>query len=661
MKHLHSIRFINVFLLCIFVSLPGMVLADTYIINNINENTVWSISGSPYVLTGKIHVYQNVSLTIESGVEVRFNRRAELIIGGELKAVGASDSFIKFTSNSATPLKGDWIYINFVNTAVPATYQSNFEYDYDNNQILLNYISGSILEYCIIEYADIGINCLEINPCIKNNIIRNCYTGVSINSYHADTYIPTDIEKWLYFYGNTVEKCKEGLVLITRGNHHAIISGNTFQENEQSGITSPSRNDGGHRTWSSGMMLFNNQFINNTKQALMIDGYTIYAAPPFVFLEHNNITYNGKGVQVLGHLVALHNYICNNRLLSSLDPYRYQPSFFNGAGLDLGGPAAYLFKNTIQQNGVDTGGHGDGIYLQTSDFHWDDLNTFIIRHNILGNSVWDQFDIYIEPDNACSWSKELEVDARDNYWMTSNPSDAIYDSQDDACAGTAYYEPFNGPLVIPMPLPAHPTLLSPENYSEFERPSRYPPTGFTSINFSWAPAPEATKYLLCTYGYAYLGSGANNIVEVTDGTSADIAFYTYHNDGDYLVHWFVVAGNETGWGLPSEIKHIAMVKAETTNTNDEVSQNDSSDGEEGGGCFIENVANGSSMVSHVKIMREFRDRILLQGKAGRTFIKLYYTCSPHIDKFIFKHDKLRLIVRLSLLPFVGMSWVALNF
>lgn len=80
----------------------------------------------------------------------------------------------------------------------------------------------------------------------------------------------------------------------------------------------------------------------------------------------------------------------------------------------------------------------------------------------------------------------------------------------------------------------------------------------------------------------------------------------------------------------------------------------------GGGCFIATAAYGSLMAPHVRILRNFRDRFLLGNNAGDSFVHLYYTFSPPIADFIAKHDSLRALVRISLLPVVGMSWVALK-
>ena len=76
-------------------------------------------------------------------------------------------------------------------------------------------------------------------------------------------------------------------------------------------------------------------------------------------------------------------------------------------------------------------------------------------------------------------------------------------------------------------------------------------------------------------------------------------------------------------------------------------------------CFIATAAYGSPMEPHVNILRAFRDRILLVNAIGQGFVCLYYKYSPPIANFIANHDSLRTI-RVSLLPVVGVSWIALK-
>jgi hypothetical protein len=80
----------------------------------------------------------------------------------------------------------------------------------------------------------------------------------------------------------------------------------------------------------------------------------------------------------------------------------------------------------------------------------------------------------------------------------------------------------------------------------------------------------------------------------------------------------------------------------------------------GGGCFIATAAYGSSMESHVKALREFRDHFLLTNPVGKVFVGFYYTYSPPVADLIASHDTLRACVRFSLIPLVGMSWMTLN-
>lgn len=78
------------------------------------------------------------------------------------------------------------------------------------------------------------------------------------------------------------------------------------------------------------------------------------------------------------------------------------------------------------------------------------------------------------------------------------------------------------------------------------------------------------------------------------------------------------------------------------------------------GCFIATAAYGSVMHPHVKILREFRDRVLLSHRAGKGFVDLYYSWSPSMADFIAGHAMLRQIVRVGLLPVIAASWVVLN-
>ena len=85
-----------------------------------------------------------------------------------------------------------------------------------------------------------------------------------------------------------------------------------------------------------------------------------------------------------------------------------------------------------------------------------------------------------------------------------------------------------------------------------------------------------------------------------------------------------------------------------------------SSGGGGGGCFIATAAYGSYAAPCVMILREMRDRFLLTNSIGKSLVSLYYKYSPPLADFIANHDNLKMVVRLSLLPLVGVSWIALK-
>ncbi|MDW7773785.1 MAG: delta-60 repeat domain-containing protein [Desulfobulbaceae bacterium] len=77
-------------------------------------------------------------------------------------------------------------------------------------------------------------------------------------------------------------------------------------------------------------------------------------------------------------------------------------------------------------------------------------------------------------------------------------------------------------------------------------------------------------------------------------------------------------------------------------------------------CFIATAAYGSFMHAHVQLLRSFRDQYLVTNVPGRMFVELYYRYSPPIADVIAGSPALREIVRLLLLPLVGMSWLVLQ-
>ncbi|MBN2699445.1 MAG: dockerin type I repeat-containing protein [Bacteroidales bacterium] len=103
---------ISVFLF-ILVVIPFTLVAQTNISGTISNNTTLTVANSPYIVTDHLNVNAGVTLTVESGVELRFNSGKYLQVFGTLTA-----NNVTFTANeSANP--GFWpgIYVSYENNA----------------------------------------------------------------------------------------------------------------------------------------------------------------------------------------------------------------------------------------------------------------------------------------------------------------------------------------------------------------------------------------------------------------------------------------------------------------------------------------------------------------------------------------------------------------
>ncbi len=77
-------------------------------------------------------------------------------------------------------------------------------------------------------------------------------------------------------------------------------------------------------------------------------------------------------------------------------------------------------------------------------------------------------------------------------------------------------------------------------------------------------------------------------------------------------------------------------------------------GDEGssGACFIATAAYGSYLDPNVKVLRDFRDKVLMRSTAGRSVVQFYYANSPLIADYIARHESARTATRFALTPLI---------
>ena len=174
----------------------------------ISANTTWTLANSPYVVTSSVTVNNNATLTIEPGVQVRFNVNTGLTIGsgtaGILKAQGTTTAPITFTSNSATPAPGQWNGIAFTLTT-----------------------AASILDRCVIEYGGAGINDTNVRVNSSTPTIQNC----TIRSSDGHGIFVTGANVRPILLGNAVTANGRYPLRLQIDAFPTSFSGNTFTAN----------------------------------------------------------------------------------------------------------------------------------------------------------------------------------------------------------------------------------------------------------------------------------------------------------------------------------------------------------------------------------------------------------------------------------------------
>lgn len=179
----------------------------------------WIKSDGIVLLTDNVLVEIGKTLIIDPGVEVRVDPGFYLKIQGAIVARGTPDEKIIFTSSNDVKTKGDWSKIWF-NNATPVVFDSNE-----------NYISGSIMEYCNIEFAVEGVLLNGVSVIIDNcNITNNTNSGISIsgnsntNSLIRNCIIDNNssgisitgetVFKFSKIYNNIIRNCENGFISV---------------------------------------------------------------------------------------------------------------------------------------------------------------------------------------------------------------------------------------------------------------------------------------------------------------------------------------------------------------------------------------------------------------------------------------------------------------
>lgn len=360
-----------VFALVLITSTFTLVSADpgTEVGGPIISNTTWDLAHSPYIVVASIEVWEGVTLTIKPGVTVRFNSAKKMQVNGSLIARGTEGQPITFTSNQLSPAPGDWGSIEFTNTAVTTTMDAEG-----------NYISGSILQYCIVEYGGanaesaIHVYSLLINHCIvRNNDARGIYnegTADALSRIANNTVNGNLTSSTCVAYGGGVYA------------NHSTVTKNAIRENSAKGSYDYGCGSYGGGVYVSNSTVTNNTVIGNSATGLYGYGGGISADESMVMdntISGNSSRYHG------GSIYAINSMVSNNTVVNNDD-----------GAINARCSRKYA-KTTVNGNTV-SGNAGDGI-IAVCGYHphyYSDYGEITVDNNIVSDNNGDGIDAYAD-------------------------------------------------------------------------------------------------------------------------------------------------------------------------------------------------------------------------------------------------------------------------
>jgi hypothetical protein len=180
------------------------------------------------------------------------------------------------------------------------------------------------------------------------------------------------------------------------------------------------------------------------------------------------------------------------------------------------------------------------------------------------------------------------------------------------------------------------------------------------IKLQWdaSTEPDLDHYVIY-WGIDFDPPYGYNSEDKGDFIDKDTTTYTVTGLSDDKTYYFAAKAFNAE-GMKSDYSNIVSSTDDPYEVVTEQGPPPSGSGAGGGGCFIATAAYGSNMDRHVTILTKFRDRHLVTNPIGRSIVDAYYTLSPPVASYLYKHPFEKAIVRYALIPITGIAYLSLS-
>lgn len=207
-------------------------------------------TGAIYDVLGALYVGSGATLTIPSGVTLRFHMNTPFIADGVLNVQGTTVDPVVFTSAKAVPARGDWAGINLK-------------------------ANGSVVDHAVIEYGVTNIHIVGVTGAVRNSTVRH-FTANGIYVAAGAGAAATVVEY------NTIDNLDDTADCVQANGSAPTIRGNLITN----------CNKGINFTGGSNTTVVNgNNIVTSNNYGMFLDGASSYNPAPVV--TSNQIFGNG--------------------------------------------------------------------------------------------------------------------------------------------------------------------------------------------------------------------------------------------------------------------------------------------------------------------------------------------------------------------------------
>ncbi|MBM3242075.1 T9SS type A sorting domain-containing protein [Candidatus Poribacteria bacterium] len=464
--------FATLFFLCLALGFSALA---TDVGGIIDKDTTWAKAGSPFIVKSHVTVIEDVTLTIEPSVIVKFDKDKALLIDGTIVAKGTEAEKIIFTSNG-DQVAGYWGWISFSDTSEDATFDPSG-----------NYTGGCIIQFADIKWGGSAKPVVTINlssPFIADSLIANNYgNGVSIakgspvirncqikNNSGSGVYYSGDLStnpiiQDCVISGNSNSGISLGSGALTiqnstiSGSYYGIYVGSgttTIQNSTTSGNyygiyvgsgTTTIQNStisgnyyGGIYLGSSTTTIQNSTISGNSGYGIFASGSTTIQNST---ISENSGFYGGGIYTYYGSTTIQNSIISGNSASYGGGIYTYSGTVTIQGNMIIGNTASISFGGVVRLENLSGGSVVGGTSCQDANLIKDNNGDAVY---ISGSPAFNYNDVYNNTGFELINGSSATFDASNCYWGTTKEAVVkaeIWDGLDDPALGLVTYKPFS--------------------------------------------------------------------------------------------------------------------------------------------------------------------------------------------------------------------------